>query len=96
MAKKPSAQIPLEVLNIVFEDFDLWAKIHDGRLHSTILVRKDISSHHYGGAVSRIVKHTLPNGTHVCTTHRIEDLQGNILHEDAKDILFGDLVLWRP
>lgn len=95
MAKKQTVEIPLEVLNIVFDDYDLWPKIRDGRLHSTILARKDALSHHYPDAVSRIVKHSFPDGTHVCTTHRIEDPQGNILHEDAKDIHFRDLVIWR-
>ena len=67
MARKPSAQIPLEALNIVFDDFDLRPKIRDGRLHSTILVRRDALSHHYPGALphrqtqlSRIVKHSFP------------------------------------
>ena len=96
MARKPSGQIRPEALNIVFDDFDLWPKIRDGRLHSTILVRRDALSHHYPGALSRIVKHSFPDGRHVATTHRIEDMQGNILHEDAKDIHFRDLVIWRP
>ena len=95
MAKKQSAQIPLDALNILFDDYDLWAKIRDGRLLSTIVVVRDAMSHHYPNALSRIVKHSFPNGTHVCTSHRIEDQEGAILHEDAKDIHFSDLVLWR-
>ncbi len=95
MAKKSTAQISLEVLDIVFDDFDLWDKIRDGRLRSTIVVARDAVSRHYPGALSRIVKHSFPDGTHICTTHRIENPQGNILHQDAKDIHFRDLVLWR-
>ena len=96
MARKPSAQIPLEALNIVFDDFDLWPKIRDGRLHSTILVRRDALSHHYPGALSRIVKHSFPDGRHVATTHRIEDPQGNTLHEDAKQFISTNRSLPRP
>ena len=42
------------------------------------------------------VKHFIPNGRHQATTHRIENNEGNILHQDAKDFHFRDLILTRP
>ena len=95
MRRKPTAEISLELLESLFQEFDLWAKIADGRLPSSIVAQKDAPSHHYPNGVSRIVKHHFPGGRHIATTHRIEDQQGNILHEDTKDIHFQEVCLWR-
>ena len=59
------------------------------------VTNKDAPSHHYPHSISRIVKHSFPDGKHVATTHRIEDREGNILHEDAKDFHFQEVCLWR-
>ena len=96
MPTKPTVMVSREVLVVIFEDFDLWAKIRDGRLLSIIVTAKDSPSHHYPNARSRIVKHFIPGGRHVATTHRIEDSDGAILHQDAKDFHFRDLILTRP
>ena len=96
MSTKPTFKVSREALDAVFEDLDLWAKIRDGRLHTTIVSSKDSPSHHYPGAISRIAKHILPDGWHLCTTHRIEHPQSGILHEDAKDIHFLNVILTRP
>ena len=96
MPTKSTAKVSREVLVVIFEDFDLWAKIRDGRLLSIIVTAKDSPSHHYPDAKSRIVKHFIPNGRHLATTHRIENNEGNILHQDAKDFHFRDLILTRP
>lgn len=96
MSTKATVTVSREVLAVVFEDFDLWAKIRDGRLVSIIVTAKDSPSHHYPNALSRIVKHFIPGGRHVATTHRIENSEGDILHEDAKDFHFRNLILTRP
>ena len=95
MRKKPTAEISFEMLEELFQEFDIWAKIRDGRLSSIIIANKDTPAHHYADSVSRIVKHRLPGGRHIATTHRIEDPQGNILHEDAKDFHMQEICLWR-
>lgn len=95
MPRKPTAEISKELLETLFQEFDLWNKIKDGRLLSLFLTEKDLPSHRYPNALSRIVKHTLPNGKHIATTHRVEDLDGTILHEDAKDLLLQEVCLWR-
>ena len=95
MPRKPSAEISRELLDVLFEEFDIWRKVRDGRLTSFPLVDKDVPSHHYPDALSRIVKHSLPNGKHVATSHRIEAVDGAILHEDAKDFHLQGVCLWR-
>ena len=95
MRRKPTAQVQIELLENLFEEFDIWNKIRDGRLFSLPLPKKDVPSHHYTNALSRIVKHSLPNGKHIATTHRIEANDGTILHEDAKDFRLQEVCLWR-
>ena len=84
-----------ELLESLFEEFDLWEKIRDGRLLSSPLLGKDLLSRNWPDALSRIVKHSLPNGKHIATTHRVEDANGDILREDAKDFLLQEVCLWR-
>ena len=95
MARKPTAEIPLALLEDLFQEFSIWDKIRDGRLLSHIVAGKDLPSHHYSNSLSHIVKHRFPDGRHVATTHRIQDGDGNILHEDAKDIHYQEVCLWR-
>ena len=95
MPGKPTARVSIDLLNILFDEFDIWTKARDGRLLSLPVPRKDAPSHHYPGSLSRIVKHSLPNGKHVATSHRIEAQDGTILHEDAKDFHLQEVCLWR-
>ena len=95
MARKPTAQLTLVLLENLFQEFAIWDKIKDERLLSAIVTDRDVPSHHYPYSLSRIVKHRFPNGRHVATTHRIQDSEGNILHEDAKDLHFQEICLWR-
>ena len=95
MPGKPTARVSIDLLNILFDEFDIWDKVRDGRLVSLPVPRKDAPSHHYPGALSRIVKHSLPNGKHVATSHRIEATDGAVLHEDAKDFHLQEVCLWR-
>lgn len=95
MRRKVTAEVSMEVLESLFREFDLWDKIRDGRLTSLPLPRKDVPARHYANALSRIVKHSLPEGKHIATTHRIETADGDILHEDAKDFHLQEVCLWR-
>lgn len=95
MPRKPTAEVSKELLETLFQAFDLWSKIRGACLSSTPIAERDAPSHHYPNALSRIVKHRLPNGKHIATTHRIETANGDILHWDAKDLLLDDVCLWR-
>lgn len=95
MRRKPTAQVSIDLLESLFQEFDIWGKIRDQRLSGFPLPEKDVPSHHYSNARSRIVKHGIPNGRHVATTHRIETMDGSILHEDAKDFHLQKVRLWR-
>lgn len=95
MPRKPTARISRELLDSLFHEFDIFGKSRDGRLIDEPLVSKDAPSHHYPDAVSRIIKHYLPNNRHVATTHRIVGRNGAILHEDAKDLHLQEVCLWR-
>ena len=95
MPRRPTAEISKELLESLFNEFDLWEKIGDVRILSHSLPGKDLPSRNWPDALSRIVKHSLPNGKHIATTHRIEDANGDILHEDAKDFLLQEVCLWR-
>jgi len=89
----PVAGVSSQVLDYLFDEFRIWPKIKDGRLTSTCL--KGIASHNWPNATSFIIKHSLPNGKHVVTTHCVKDDSGNVLHWDAKDIRLNDVRLWR-
>ena len=95
MPRKPTARVSIDLLNIFFDEFEIWTMVRDGRLVSPPAGRKDAPSHHYPGSLSRIAKHSLPNGKHVATSHRIEATDGTILHEDAKDFHLQEVCLWR-
>jgi len=93
MPRVPTAAVSSQVLNDLFEECEIWAKIKDGRLTSTF--HSGIRSHNWPDATSFIVKHSLPDGKHVVTTHCVKDDHGTVFHWDAKDILLDGIRLWR-
>jgi hypothetical protein len=93
VARIPTVEVNLQVLELVFQDFDLWSKIRDGRLTSKPVYRAPAKTVPYG--TSSIIKHFLPNGKHVATTHCIEAANGQVVHWDAKDFRFRGVCLWR-
>ncbi len=95
MPRVPTVQIPPDLLESLFVDYDLWTKISDGKLSYEPIAERDAPSHSWPNATSRIVKHSLPEGKHIATTHRIVDHEGNTLHWDAKDFVMDDVRLWR-
>jgi len=96
VAKKTTAKVSIEILNYLFFEFDIWAKIQDGRL-SSIVIANTLSPDRYGrNATSMIIKHFKPNGKHIATTHCVKDNQsGCVLHQDEKDLIVGDIKLTR-
>ena len=95
MPRIPTAEVSLEVLNCLFDEFDIWAKIRDGRLTSKPIPVPVIPSWAWPNAVSTIIKHFLPNGKHIVTTHCVKDDSGHVFHWDAKDFRLHQVRLWR-
>jgi len=95
LARRPTALVTLDFLELLLTEFDLWRKIDDGRLTSEPVAERDAPSHRFPGAVSRIIKHRTVTGTHVATTHLIDDDQGTVFHRDAKDFIMYEVRLFR-
>lgn len=93
MARIPTAVVSSEVLNHLFDEFDIWAKIQDGRLTSKPI--DGVPSYTWPNATSLIIKHFAPNGKHIATTHCVKDDSGHVLHWDAKDFRLHEVRLWR-
>ena len=91
----PTAGIERVLLDYLFDEFEIWIKIDDGRLTFEAIAERDAPSRHWPNATSRIIKHYIPGGKHIATTHSIIDNEGNILHWDAKDLRLYDIRLWR-
>ncbi len=89
----PTAAVPKDVLDRLFDEFDIWAKIGDGRLVTKALDGTPSST--WPEATSYIVKHLLTDGKHVVTTHCVKDDKGNLYHWDVKDMMLGGIRLWR-
>lgn len=73
-------------LRRLFEELHLWAQIRDGRLSTTVLFKRTVPSKSFPGAFSQILVHHDSQRIHRCTTHRIIDADGNVLHWDEADI----------
>jgi len=93
MPRIPTAEVPKEVLDYLFDEFDIWAKIHDGRLISEPI--DGLPSSTWPNATAMIIKHFLPDGKHIATTHCVKDDSGHVFHWDTKDLRLHDVRLWR-
>ncbi len=80
------------LLASLFNAWDLWTKIHDGRL--SIVTARSSSARTSGQAGdTQILKHYTSSNMHVCTTHRIIDAEGTILHWDESNLNVAGLTL---
>lgn len=94
MPRIPTAEVSIKILNYLFDEFDIWDKVLDGRLSSEILERTPSKA--WPKATAMIIKHHMSNGKHIATTHCIkDDKNGNVLHWDVKDFKLHDVRLWR-
>jgi hypothetical protein len=90
----PTVEVSTEIINILFDQFDIWSQINEGHLTSFELPPTPAKG--YIGASSLIIKHFKPNGKHIAATHCIRNkMTGKILHWDAKDLRLNDIRLWR-
>ena len=95
MPRVPTVEVDLSLLDVLFEEYSIWPKIRDGRIVSDVVPKSTVPSTKWPNAFSQIVKHFLPNGKHIATTHRVVGSDGTMHHQDAKDILFQGIRLWR-
>ena len=95
MPRIPTAGVTRELLDSLFDEFNIWGKIDDGRLTSESVAEKDAPSRQWPNAMSRIIKHFMPDGKHIATTHCILNDEGHVFHWDAKDFRMYDVRLWR-
>lgn len=93
MSRIPTAEISPGLLNQLFDEFEIWLKIKEGRLTSETIAQ--VPSSHWLNATSMIIKHFKPGGKHIATTHCVKDGKGNVLHWDAKDLRIYEVCLWR-
>ncbi len=93
MPRIPAAEVSCEVLDSLFNEFDIWSKIDDGRLTSKPVALAPSSK--WLNATSMIIKHFLPNGKHIATTHCVKDDKEHVLHRDAKDFRLHEVCLYR-
>ena len=94
MARPPTVEVSAEELEALFKALNIWAKIQDGRLTTSLVPNKTRPSWDYEGGSSEIVRHENTAGYHVATTHRITAPEGSVPHWDAKDLHIGDIVIW--
>ena len=80
----------------LFDGLDIWDKIHDGRLNSEEIPHIRIPSHAWPNAASVILRHHNSAGLQVATTHRIYFPNDDTPYWSEKDLLVGDIVLFRP
>lgn len=94
MVYRITAEVSIEVLDILFNDLNIWFYINKGHLQSLKL--NPAPARNFKNASSVIIKHLKPNGKHIATTHCIKDNEtGKVLHWDPKDIVINDVCLWR-
>ena len=96
MRRRPTAPVAPDILDALFQEFDIWEKIRDGRLTTEIVPNTDRPSATWSNATSRILKHSIPGGNHVVTTHTVVDNsdEGIVYHWDAKDFKMHEVKLW--
>ena len=95
MPRIPTAEVSEELLDSLFDEFDIWVKIGSSQLTSEPVAEKDAPSWQWPNATSRILKHHLPGGKHVITTHCVLGSQGEVLHWDVKDFRLHEVRLYR-
>src|SRR3972149_11980301 len=96
MARRPTVQVRLEEIRQVYQALEIWDKIRDGRLESEEIPSTRVSSHAWPGGTSVLLRHPNSPGLQVATTHRIYFPTGDTPYWTEKDLLVGDIVLYRP
>jgi hypothetical protein len=75
-----------EELQELFVGLGLWQQIQDGTLTTHVAAAVPATNPRYGGGTSQMLIHRDHSGRHVCTTHRIVDRDGSVLHWDTADV----------
>jgi hypothetical protein len=88
MPRLPVRFVSTVELSELFERLGLWEQIRAGTLSCTVIWSSRARNPRYAGGTSQIHVHHDTDGNHRCTTHRIIDSGGNVLHWDEKDVHF--------
>ena len=96
MVRATTVIVTLQELSDLFGSLSLWEKIQGSVLSTFEAGKKAAPSKSYPGATSQILKHFNSLGAQACTTHRIIDPTGQILHWDEVDIKAGDVTITKP
>jgi len=72
-------------LQQMLEQRNLWSRIHSGKL---LLVEQNRTpANKAPGGTSYIISYYDEHSQYICTIHKIEDKNGLVIHEHAKDAL---------
>jgi hypothetical protein len=88
MPRLPVRLVNAAELHALFEQHELWEQIRSGALSTTVVSSTRARNPRYSGGTSDILVHHDAFGRHICTTHRIIDGEGNVLHWDEEDVKF--------
>ena len=58
----PTAEIPAQAMNLILEEFEILAKVDDGRLSTIIAFETPTRPGRYSNCISKILKHYTLNG----------------------------------
>ena len=94
MARVPTADISIELLDMILAEFDILDKVNDGRLRTEVAYQTAAKDPSMPDAVSRILKHFTVEGKHIATTHQV--LQGSEPHWHGTDFTMYGVKLIRP
>lgn len=94
--KSTTVMVTEAEIEALFGALALWDKIDSGSLTSTLIPAKTGPSRGYPGARSEYLKHWNEAGGQACTTHRIIDPSGDILHRCAHDVKAGEVTIAKP
>lgn len=96
MPKIPTAPITLQMLHDIVEEFDVMAKIKDGRLTSEEVDLRPAKDPGLPNAYAKILKHysTGANPRHIATSHQTTGTPEP--HWHVTDLIFQEVKLVRP
>ena len=93
MARIPTTDISMELLDMILVEFDILDKVNDGRLRTEVAYETTAKDPSLPDAVSRILKHFTATGKHIATTHQV--LHGSEPHWHGTDFTMYEVKLVR-
>ena len=98
MTRLPTAEISIELLNMIFAEFDILDKANDCRLVTEIAYATRSNDPNLPNCISQILKHFTSKDNqrdkHIATSHVV--LHGSETHWHGTDFTMYDVKLVRP